>query len=136
MGFLNRFKLGIQMLSNQLWMWIWSRLDNEFKRMCLLASLHAVISNCKEPNPSEIAELNSKMRLVKDENALRFPMLMGSLIWKDIKNVDKFDLKSQRYVERIARKAPCWLKYTDDSSFKTDLQQLLSYSHDQRMTSC
>lgn len=109
------------------WAWVWSRLDNKFKRMCMLASLHAVLLKCDDTETKRIAELNNVLGLVQDVNALRLPTLFGPLLWKRVLPIEVIDVTTDRYIQRIVRMTPCWLLYTDESEFKKDLRRLLNY---------
>ena len=114
------------------WVWIWNHLDNGFKRMCVMASLHAALVQCRDHECERISSLNSVMRLVKDESALRLPTLFGPYVWKGILPIEKVDLESDKYFERIARKTPCWLLYTDKETFVSELKQLVHYCMKER----
>lgn len=112
---------------NNIWIWIWSLLDCKFKRMCVLASLHAVLLDCDDSESDRIRELNDKFKLVHDVNALRLPTLIGPVLWRKILPIEQIDTSTDRYIQRLMRMTPCWLRYDDDQSFKQDLTALMDY---------
>lgn len=110
-----------------LWGLVWSRLDIQFKRMCLLASLHASIKQCNESDLNELIKLNKELKLVKDVNALRLPVLLGPIIWKKVIHTDNLDTSNECAIKRIVRRLPCWIKYSDEATMKSDIKMLFGY---------
>lgn len=111
----------------KIWAWIWGRLDCEFKRMCVMASLHAVLLKCDGSDPEKIKQMNDSLKLVRDVNALKLPTLFGPMLWKKVLPINKMDVSSDKCIQRIIRMTPCWLSYTDETEFREDLRELLQY---------
>lgn len=124
---LTYIKLKVMEYTRKAWFKLWDRIDNRFKRMCVLASLHAVLMDCNEPGCNTVNNLNESLDLVKDAEAMRFPMLFAPLIWKGVLPISHYEASSDKLVTRLMRKTPCWLKYTDDESFTNEIKQLLNY---------
>ncbi|AEH03600.1 hypothetical protein AVT69_gp175 [Pseudomonas phage PhiPA3] len=127
MSITNRIMRPVRKVAEGLWLFFWNRVDDDLKRLCVMASLHAALVQCRDHECSRIARLNSTMRLVRDESALRLPTLFGPYLWKGILPIDKNDLTSEKFYKRIARKTPCWLLYTDECVFIEDLKQLMQF---------
>lgn len=132
MSLISRFLRPISNPFSALWLYVWKHLDCGFKRMCVIASLHAALVQCRDNEEERIAALNSSMCLVRDSNALKLPTLFGPYVWKGVLPIEKVDFGSDKYVERIARMTPCWLLYTDRQSFIQELKQLFVFCRDQR----
>lgn len=75
--------------------------------------------------------LNTKLHLVDDITAMRFPTLFGPKIWKGVKPLNNMETINDRYFERLVRLTPCWLLYTDTQSFIKDLKIMVSYCVDE-----
>lgn len=110
-----------------LWGYIWSKTDVPFKKMCLLASLHASIRECDERNIKELKALNNSLKLVKDVNAMRLPILLGPLLWSNNIQAKKLDTNQEKTIVKILRKLPCWIKYSDDDTISRDIKSLFEY---------
>lgn len=109
------------------WYGMWQRSDVGFRRMCVLASLHAQLVECNSGDCHAIGLLNERMNLVADANAMKIPTLFAGVIWKTLPTVDKLDLTSERIVQRIKRLTPCWLHYGTDERFEMDIRSLLGF---------
>lgn len=134
MSLLGRFLQVVTSPLRAVWVFVWNRLDDRLKRMCLMASLHAALLQCNEHEHARIAKLNSSMDLIRGdlEDALRLPTLFGKYVWRGILPIEKVDLNSEKYVQRIVRMTPCWLTYTDESNFIDELKQLFSFCAHER----
>lgn len=116
-----------------LWLFLWNRTQDRFKRMCLLASLHAQLTKCHVDDVAELKNINEEMDLMRDVRALRCPTLFAPMIWKTVLPIERIDLsRSDAYVERILKKSPCWLLYADHETRREDVRQLLAYCQYQR----
>lgn len=111
----------------KLWAWIWSHLDYKFKRMCIMASLHAVLLKLDDKDSEKIKQMNDSLKLVRDVNALRLPTLFGPVVWTRILHINKIDIDSEKSINRIVRMTPCWLRYTTEAEFRDDIKALLEY---------
>lgn len=112
----------------KLWAGIWAKADPEFKKICLMAVLHAKWKNCGEDDICELERFNSQFNLCPKVSILRFPTLFGRSIWKAVANDISDELPSDRFFRRIALLTPCWLKYTEDTkAYIEDLKQLYAY---------
>lgn len=119
----------------RLWAWTWSLMDCNFKRMCILTSLHAVLLKCNDSESDKIKDLNDKFKLARDVNALRLPTLFGPVLWKKVLPIERIDVTTERYIQRLMRMTPCWLKYGDEEKFKQDLRELINYCNRQHYAS-
>lgn len=116
----------------KLWRYSWSKTDTSFKKMCLIASLHATVNGCKDNDIVELKKLNAHMGLVKDINAMRLPVLLGPLLWRRALPLDKMDMNKKNAVTRIIRKLPCWIKYSDNETMRSDIMELFGYYDEQK----
>lgn len=116
------------------WEYLWSKVDTSFKKMCLIASLHAAIKGCQESDIKSLNSLNQQLHLVKDVNALRLPVLVGPLLWDETLRFEKLDIDKSNAIKRILRKLPCWIKYSDDVTMGEDISKLFSYYREQQLT--
>lgn len=127
MNLITKFRAAYRRRLLRLWHGLWERSDVGFRRMCVIASLHAQLVKCSSDDNSSIKRLNERMQLVADSNAMKLPTLFGNVIWKNIPSVDKVDLTSDRMVRRIIRSMPCWLNYGTDEKLENDIKCLLCY---------
>lgn len=131
MNLISRFKKSVKNGFRAIWIKLWDYADPELKRMCVMASLYSVIVQCKTNECEKISHLNSNMKLVRDEAALRLPIHYGPYVWKGviaIDKIDKADLTTDQFFMRLIRKTPCWMKYADDATFLKDLKTLFKLS--------
>lgn len=110
-----------------IWNWLWLQSDVSFRRMCVMASLHAQLAKCETGDCGAIARLNQHMCLVNDSNAMKLPTLFAGVIWKNLPTIDKLDTDSTKLVHRIKRLTPCWLNYASDDRFESDIKDLLGF---------
>lgn len=115
------------------WNWLWLQSDVSFRRMCVMASLHAQLAKCETDDCGAIARLNQHMCLVNDSNAMKFSMLFARVIWKNLPTIDKLDTDSDRLVHRIKRLTPCWLNYASDDRYESDIKSLLGFCKETQM---
>lgn len=123
----NKFLQAIKKPFGLVWEWIWSKLDNQFKKMCLISSIHSSIKCCSESDCDSLDILNRQMNLVEDVNAMRLPVLLGPYLWRNVIRLDKLDLEQDKAVERILRKLPCWIKYSDNDAMRSDIESLFDF---------
>lgn len=100
------------------------------KRLILLASLTAWLSNKTGFDQKTCHKLNTMMQLCNDDNALEFPMRISKVIWKgDSGNIQLYpehthsDLDNT--VTRLVDQVPCWLRYSDITSIRKDISHIL-----------
>ncbi len=127
MNLITKFRATLHRIALSAWHGLWQRSDVGFRRMCVLASLHAQLLTCETTDSKAIQRLNEHMNLVADANALKFPTLFGNVIWKGIPTVEKMDLRTDRIVKRIMRAMPCWLNYGTDARLESDIKALIGY---------
>lgn len=127
MNLITKFRAAFRRKLRTSWHWLWSLSDVGFRRMCVMASLHAQLINCSSDDCKLINRLNERMNLVADANAMKIPTLFGNVIWKNIPSVEKVDFTSDRIVRRIMRSMPCWLNYGTDEKLESDIRSLLFY---------
>lgn len=108
------------------WSKLWDFMPVRCKRMCVLVSLYARMENFDEDDIQHLKQINERLHLTRDVNALRFPTLLAPWLWGNVITADKVDPdRTEQYIDRLARRTPCWLQYTDTTSFKEDLRQIL-----------
>lgn len=127
MNLITEFRAATRRKLISFWHGLWARSDVGFRRMCVIASLHAQLVKCSSYDHNSIDRLNERMQLVADSNAMKFPTLFGSVIWKHIPPLEKVDLNSDRVIRRIIRSMPCWLNYGTDEKLESDIKCLLGY---------
>lgn len=127
MKLITNFRATLKTLGLRVWHALWESSDVGFRRMCVLASLHAQLLSCSSGDREAIEKLNKHLNLVNDTAALKIPTLFGNVIWKGIPTVDKLDLQNERIVKRIVRSMPCWLNYGTDQRLESDIKALIGY---------
>lgn len=127
MNLITKFRATYHRTLRKLWHGLWARSDVGFRRMCVMASLHAQLVKCSSNDVQCIKRLNERMQLVADSNALKLPTLFGDVIWKNVPPVEKVNLESDRIVRRIIRSMPCWLNYGTQEKLESDIRCLLGY---------
>lgn len=110
-----------------IWEYLWYKTDDDFKKMCFISSLHAKLKKCKESDLESLKNLNNEMRLVKDVNAMRLPILLGPIIWKKLTPLEIVSSNQDKFIQRVVRKVPCWLRYSKDEEMSNDVRMLLEY---------
>lgn len=124
---LKKLALRVAQPFRSLWIKVWNLFDDDFKRMCVMASLHAVLLKCNDTECLKLLKLNAKMHLVRNIDDIRFPTFLAPYLWKGILPIEKINLKSDRYFERVFRMTPCWLLYTDKAKYINEIKQLFLY---------
>lgn len=127
MNLITKFRDIYHRAIRSIWHGLWERSDVGFRRMCVIASLHAQLVRCSSDDVKSINRLNEHMQLVADSNAMKLPTLFGNVIWKNIPPVEKVNLQSDRIVRRIIRSMPCWLNYGTQEKLESDIRCLLGY---------
>lgn len=127
MNLITKFRAACRRRLLMVWHGLWEQSDVGFRRMCVIASLHAQLVKCSSDDTGSICRLNERMQLVADSNAMKLPTLFGNIIWKNVPTVDKVNLSSDRMVHRIIRSMPCWLNYGTDEKLEADIKSLLWY---------
>lgn len=109
-----------------LWFIIWYRIPDQSKRLCVLASLYAQLTESTEDDVDRLAFINEELGLSRDTRSLRFPALIAPYIWRNAKCLKNINLDNpERYVQRLLRRTPCWLWYADKETRQHDIQRLL-----------
>lgn len=127
MNLITRFRDSLHGAGATFWNWMWLKSDVSFRRMCVMASLHAQLAKCSTDDCRAITRLNQHMRLVGDHNAMRLPTLFAGLIWKNLPSIEKLDTNNNNLIQRIVRLTPCWLYYTSEQSYESDIKELLGF---------
>jgi hypothetical protein len=117
---------------SRLWTYVWTKVDAEFKRMCVMAVLHAKWRLCSEDDLCELDRFNSTFKLCKDTSVLRFPTLFGVHVWNSVPNEANVVTPSDKFFRRIELLTPCWLKYTDPNAYMEELRALYTYCATER----
>lgn len=127
MNLINRFRASYYRIGAMFWNWMWLKSDVKFRRMCVMASLHAQLAKCSTDDDDAITLLNQHMGLVNDFNAMRLPTLFAGLIWKNLPAIERLDTDNKNLVTRIVRQTPCWLYYTSEQGYESDIKDLLGF---------
>lgn len=92
-----------------------------------MSSLHAQLISCNEDDKDKLQALNTRFHLVNDSAAMRLPALFGSTVWRGVKPLEKMEFINDRYFERLVRRTPCWLMYTDKEAFIKELREMVGF---------
>lgn len=134
MNLFTKVRVSLHLKAYSAWRWIWGRTDVDFRRLCVMASLHAVLAQCSYKETEQIKALNQSLHLVRDIDALKLPILFSKVVWTGVLPIEKIDASTDIYIERIARMTPCWLQYTDRQSFIAELKQLFVFCRNNQVT--
>lgn len=108
-------------------------LDDDFKRMCVLAIIHAKWCGGKsnEERYKSAAELNQNLGLVTDANALKFPTVVAQRVLRDVPSLEAYSDDPRRSWISIQRAFPCWLAYGHDQQWRDEVAAVFAfcYSH-------
>lgn len=128
MRLLNSLTLKLKAPFRSLWFVLWNHATDRFKRMCLLTSLHAKLVSCDENDLQRLEAVNTQLNLDRDTRALKFPTLLGPVLWKQVLHIEKIDIaRSEVLISRIIKRSPCWLLYADDQVIRQDIRALLAH---------
>jgi len=91
---------------------------NNCKRTIFMTTLYLKIKKVEDVKASDLEEINSKLSLVQNPSALRFPATLGESLWKDgdFSAVQK-EIASDnigRVCERVMSITPRWMCYGVD----------------------
>lgn len=124
----NSLTLKLKAPFRSLWFVMWNHATDRFKRMCLLTSLHAQLVTCDEKDHHRLEAVNLRLDLDRNTSALKFPTLIGPLLWKQVLPIEKIDMeRSEVFITRVIKRSPCWLLYADDRTIREDIRNLLNY---------
>lgn len=113
---------------NSAWFLLWQHIGDQQKRMCVLSSLYARLTECECDDVKDLCAFNETMGLTRDSHAMRFPALVAPLLWKTVKPVEQTDLTDvDHYIKRLLRKTPCWLVYGDLETRWEDIRRVLDF---------
>lgn len=116
------------------WLFVWGKAPDEFKRMCLLSSLHAQLVGCSEDDMVLLDQVNKRLELCRFTTQMRFPTLFGPVIWRTVLPIQKIDMeRSEAYILRLLKKMPCWLEYGAPEQTAQDIRQLFTYCQHQHL---
>lgn len=94
--------------------------------MCLLTTLYASTVGCDEDDTSVLQIVNESLNIARDINALRFPAMLTPLIWSRYKpNLRVEPEHKERYVNRLLKRTPCWMLYSDETTMREDINKLI-----------
>lgn len=107
---------------------IMARSDDDFKRMCVLAIIHSkwVGGDIAKDRYVKAVALNKQMGLVKDPSALKFPVCIADYCLTDIPSLSEASNEPNGAWERIRMCIPSWLRYSDDSTIRRDIQRVFA----------
>lgn len=111
-------------------------LPDRIKRLMLLASFAAVAKDTKESDEQAIHSLNQILQLAVNDNALKLPIHVSSMIWTNVNSYQK-DLDTlkehqrqqcdlQRCAARIVNGVPDWFLYGSKEEMITDFLGVFS----------
>jgi hypothetical protein len=107
---------------------VWAMLDNDFKRMCVLAIIHSkwVGGDVVRERYTKVEDLNRQLNLVNDSSALKFPTAIADHCFKSLPSLSEALETTDCGWGRIKRSVPCWLRYCDESAFRDDIQRVFA----------
>jgi hypothetical protein len=107
---------------------IFSGLDDDFKRMCVLSIIHSkwVGGDIVTERYVKAKTLNQQMGLVKDPNALKFPVCIADHCLVDMPTLTEATNSGEFGWERIRKCLPAWLRYSDEQTIRNDVQRVFS----------
>ncbi len=105
-----------------------AKLDNDFKRMCVLAIIHSkwVGGDVVRERYAKAMALNKQMCLVQDGNALKFPTCIADHCLRGIPSLNEAKSSPDCGWSRIRKVIPCWLRYSDEDTFRNDIQRVFA----------
>lgn len=70
--------------------------------------------------------MNEQMCLVQDSNALKFPTCIADHCLRDIPSLTEAKSSPDCGWDRIRKVIPCWLRYSDEATFRDDVQRVFA----------
>lgn len=105
-----------------------AKLDNDFKRMCVLAIIHSkwVGGDVVKERYTKMSTLNNQLCLVQDASALKFPTCIADHCLKGIPSLNEAKSLPDCGWNRIRKVIPCWLRYSDEATFRNDVRRVFA----------
>lgn len=128
MKLLTKLKQVIAHFFTRLGLRLCSKLDNDFKRMCVLAIIHSkwVGGDVVRERYDKAMVMNEQMCLVQDANALKFPTCIADHCLRDIPSLNEAKSSPDCGWSRIRKVIPCWLRYSDEDTIRNDVQRMFA----------
>lgn len=110
----------------RMWSSLWTHIPDRCKRMCVLASLYATLVGCTEDDTEQLEQVNEKLGLSRDTQALKLPTVLAPYIWPKLTPDRRLDKsRADSYIRLLMQRCPCWLRYGDENTMKEDLKALV-----------
>lgn len=117
------------------------KLSYRLKRMIFLSSVLGLVENIQHPDNELLGKLNTALKLAHDKQALKFPILIHSWIWRrqrgnviningreilmsDLLQLKDQDLDFDQVASYLFHAAPEWVVYSKLPAFSEDLKKL------------
>lgn len=122
---------------------LYKALPRRIRRLVFIASVVGYLHDTVNVPDALIEKLNRLLNLAHDPNAIRFPIVIHNVIWRNLKEISlaehgivasslKEYIKSLKTEEEIAQlaellveNAPCWTLYEKPEVIERDLKVLL-----------
>lgn len=107
-------------------------LPSRVRRMILLGSVIDIVSSqdAKDNHHQFIIDVNSRLRLAREQNSIDFAIELGKILWRDIKaRYEELNCAYAELADIILEQCPESLKYTSDSKMRVDLINAIKFAH-------
>jgi hypothetical protein len=112
------------------------RLSERTKRILFVASFSAQLKDPGTLNGEMVSKLNSMLELASDDAALKFPIHLSQVIWRNrplepglrvsLRN-GSLHSRASSLGKKIMDAMPSWMQYGDESKMQSDIEQLLRW---------
>jgi hypothetical protein len=119
------------------------KLSYRLKRMIFLSSVLGLVENIQHPDNELLGKLNSVLKLAHDKQALKFPIMIHSWIWRrqkdnvisldgrtvpisDLVQLREGDVNFDKLAEYLFHAAPDWVVYSKLPTVSEDLRKLFA----------
>ena len=117
------------------------KLSYRLKRMIFLSSVLGLVENIQHPDNELLSKLNSVLKLAHDKQALKFPIMIHSWIWRrqkdnviyldgravpisELVNLHEGDVDFDQIAAYLFNAAPDWVVYSKFPTVSEDLRKL------------
>lgn len=120
-------------LLERMWIAIWGLTPLQFRRMSLLSSLYASLTDCAEDDEDRLNQVNDFLGLTRDVKCMQFSVLVAPLVWRRVLPLDRIDRdRLDVYINRLVTTVPCWLRYGEDDQLRSDIHELMWYCYTEK----
>lgn len=121
------------------------RFSKQFKRMIFLASVVGLLENIHSPDKAMLAKLNEVLKLAHHNDAIAFPILIHSYLWKNCDMDTRLPVNGESvplsklsgshmtlsHYRALARylmlSSPKWMIYGSENQIAEDLEMLFKH---------